>query len=396
MKYVPDTPLDDAHKATLAAEERFRLLVDSVKDYGIFLIDPTGVIQSWNKGAERIKGYGADEIIGKHFSVFYTKEDVDRGHPAWELEEAMKVGKYEEEGWRVRKDGTRFWANIVITPLKDNHGTHVGFAKVTRDLTERKESEERLRQSNANLEKRVEERTRELREAVSIRDEFLSIASHELRTPLTPLKLNIQSLLRVIRKRFAGAEDERIQKIAESCDVSVTRLSNLIDNLLDVSRINNGKLNLNLEEVDLAQLIDEIIQRYKNEAISSGSEVHFVNPGSFQGTFDRLRIEQVVINLLTNALKYGDKKDITISISQDARDFIIQVRDQGQGIHPDHREKIFERFERVNDNGKIGGLGLGLYISRQIVAAHKGTIQVESSDATGSVFVVRLPKVVSP
>ena len=140
-------PSDIANRATAAAETKFHLLVESVKDYAIFLIDTEGYIQSWNSGAERIKGYSAKEIIGKHFSTFYTHEDIAKKHPQYELEQAIKNGHYEEEGWRIRKDGSRFWANVIITTLYESDGTHVGFAKVTRDLTERKENEERLKKS---------------------------------------------------------------------------------------------------------------------------------------------------------------------------------------------------------------------------------------------------------
>ena len=167
-----------ASKPTEVTADLFRLLVESVVDYAIFLLDPTGVVRTWNAGARRLKGYEADEIIGRHFSTFYPEEDVRRGKPAWELESAAREGRFEDEGWRIRKDGSSFWANVVITALRRD-GELVGFAKVTRDLTARREAEE----------ERV--RLAEAREAVRLRDEFLSIASHELRTPLTALDLQV-------------------------------------------------------------------------------------------------------------------------------------------------------------------------------------------------------------
>lgn len=519
--------LEKAHVATDAAEEKFSLLVESVRDYGIFLIDPQGHILSWNSGAERIKGYTADDVIGKHFSIFYSDADIQRNHPKHELELAIKNGKYEEEGWRIRKNGTKFWANVVITPLKDKTGTHVGFAKVTRDLSERRESEERLRKSEerlrkmfegikdyamimldpeghvtswnegarrikgyeaneiigqsfkkfyppqdiqmgkceyelveaaetgrfedegwrirkdgtkfwasvlitairdennnllgyskvtrditdrkrsedllkmayTNLEKRVEERTGELmkindqlQEAVRTRDEFLSIASHELRTPLTPLKLQVQNFISNVRKKtIKDMPDERLQRMGDTCERALTRLTTLIDNLLDVSRINSGKLNLSMEDVNLQDLADEILDRYKYDIQSSGSVVTTEVKQPVIGYFDRLRIEQVFTNLLTNALKYGNKKPIRIEISKERGFAKIIFRDAGMGISASDFERIFERFERLADNTNVAGLGLGLFITKQIIEAHGGNIEVSSKESEGTSFTVWLP-----
>ncbi len=519
--------LEKAHVATDAAEEKFSLLVESVRDYAIFLIDPQGQILSWNSGAERIKGYTADEVIGKHFSIFYSDADIQRNHPKHELELAIKNGKYEEEGWRIRKNGTKFWANVIITPLKDKTGTHVGFAKVTRDLSEKRESEERLRKSEerlrkmfegikdyamimldpeglvtswnegarrikgyeaneiigqsfkkfyppqdiqmgkceyelveaaetgrfedegwrirkdgtkfwasvlitaikdennnllgyskvtrditdrkrsedllkmayTNLEKRVEERTGELmkindqlQEAVRTRDEFLSIASHELRTPLTPLKLQVQSFISNIRKKtIKEMPDERLQRMGDTCDRALTRLITLIDNLLDVSRINSGKLNLSMEDVNLQEIAEEILERYKYDIQSSGSLVTIDIKQPIIGYFDRLRIEQVFTNLLTNALKYGNKKPVSIEISKERGFAKIIFRDAGMGISVTDFDRIFERFERLTDNTNVAGLGLGLFITKQIVEAHGGTIEVSSKESEGAVFTVLLP-----
>lgn len=519
--------LDVAKQATQAAEANFRILVDAVKDYGIFLIDPDGYIQSWNSGAERIKGYTASEIIGQHFSIFYTSADIARDHPRHELELAIKNGRYEEEGWRLRKDGTRFWANILITTLYDENGTHIGFAKVTRDLTERKKTEDQLRLSEerarrmfedikdyaiillkpdgavaswnegarritgyapsdiigrhfstfypeqdvnmgkceyelreaaetgrfedegwrlrkdgtkfwasvvltairddrgnligyskvtrdmtdrkraddllkmaySNLEKRVEERTRELlktneqlQAAIRSRDEFLSIASHELRTPLTPLKLQIQGLTRAVRhKTFAQFTEQRLERVATTCDKAISRLTGLIDNLLDVSRINTGKLVLNLEAVDLSELAADVLERYKHEIAASGSEITLQAPVPVVGDLDRLRMEQIFLNLLTNSLKYGAQRPVQISITSDATSAVMVFRDNGIGIAQYDQLRIFERFERVASNMNVGGLGLGLYITRQIVEAHRGTITLASTPGVGSTFTVRVP-----
>jgi PAS domain S-box-containing protein len=191
------TQAHQAQEALRQSEERFRLLIEAVQDYAIFMLDTTGHIVSWNSGAQRIKGYAPDEIIGRHFSTFYPEEDVRNGKPEWELRIATSEGRYEEEGWRVRKDGSRFWANVLITAIFDEHGQIRGFAKVTRDMTERKladEQREQLREQEYQLLHERDVRT-QMEEAVHMRDTFLSLLGHELRTPLTTLLGNAQLLL---------------------------------------------------------------------------------------------------------------------------------------------------------------------------------------------------------
>lgn len=391
--------LQQANAATFAAEEKFQLLVESVKDYAIFLMDPNGDILSWNAGAERIKGYSADEIIGKRFTIFYTKQDIDRSHPDNELRLALANGKYEEEGWRVRKNGNHFWANVIITPLFDKEQRHVGFAKVTRDLSERKRADDLLKMAYSDLERRVVERTNELqkineqlKEAVRTRDEFLSIASHELRTPLTPLKLQIQNFLTQIkRKTIQDVSEEKLQRMGNTCERSLSRLASLIDNLLDVSRINAGKLTLNKEPVELKHLAEEIIERYKTEIQHSGSEVSFEATEEFSANLDRIRIEQIFVNLLTNALKYGNKSPIDIKLSREGNFAKLIFQDRGLGIPEKDIDRIFMRFERVAEYSNVAGLGLGLFITKQIVESHGGSISVTSKVSEGSVFTVLLP-----
>lgn len=384
---------------TKKAENIFQLLVESVKDYAIFLLDENGIIESWNEGARRNKGYTAEEIIGRHFSIFYTPEDLARSHPAKELEIAKKTGRYEEEGWRVRKDGSHFWANVVITALRDKNGHLIGFAKVTRDLSERKKSEEKLRTALEQTEKRVQERTQELmemnlklQEAVQVRDEFLSIASHELRTPLTPLKLQIDGLVRQVKnKTFFSLSEERILRLAKTSERAITRLSVLIDNLLDISRINSGRLQLNYEEVDLVSVVREVMERHESDIAAAGAIIEFKAPDVLSGAVDRIRFEQVITNLLSNALKFGKGKPIEISLSKTSDRVLIGFKDKGIGISSKDQMRIFERFERVLSSENIGGLGLGLYISQQIVHAHGGSIRLESVEGQGSKFIVELP-----
>ncbi len=360
-----------------SGDERFRALVSSVKDYAIFMLDPTGRIETWNAGAEHTKGYTAQEIIGQHMSRFYTPEDIARGLPARLLSEAAREGRVESEGWRVRKDGTRFWADVVITALVDDAGRLIGFAKVTRDLTERlRAQQEQLRLAHAE-------------EAVRLRDEFLSIAAHELRTPLSAVQLQLQSLL----ERPEGMDARVRAKVERACR-SGERLVTLVDTLLDVSRITTGSFSLSPTPFDLTEAVHEVVERFREHALRSGSVVTVHAPGSLQGCWDRLRIEQVVTNLLANALKYAAGTPVDLVLEGAEREVTLRVSDAGPGIPESEWERLFERFERGAPMRHFGGLGLGLYVSRQIVEAHGGGIHLAHLGTKGAHFVIRLPRAI--
>lgn len=384
------TPVDESSEESLTGiaytqahpsretSEQLRLLIESVQDYAILTLDPSGHINSWNLGAERIKGYRAEEILGRHFSVFYPPEEVARGKPQWELAVAAREGRYEEEGWRVRKDGSRFWASVVITALYDEFGMLRGFGKVTRDHTQRKRVEE-------------ERELEHLREAVRARDEFLSVASHELRTPLTPLQLKLTSMMRAIeRDPEAALSPERVLKDLDMARRQVRKMADLIEDLLDVSRISVGKVRLDPEPMDLAALVHEVMGRYAPQAAQAGCSVD-LEAASVKGTWDKRRLEQVVTNLLTNAIKYGAGEPISIRLDEEGAQAVLSVRDEGIGITPEHLPYIFERFVRAVSERNYSGLGLGLFITREIVQAHGGSIQVRSELGKGTLFTVRLP-----
>ncbi|MCE9669830.1 PAS domain-containing sensor histidine kinase [Myxococcus stipitatus] len=366
-------------EATLDTAAQLRLLIDSVRDYAIFTLDVTGRIASWNAGAERIKGYRAEEILGQHFSRFYPPEDVAWGKPQWELEVASREGRFEDEGWRVRKDGSRFWANVIITALRDGSGRLVGFGKVTRDFTERKRAEE------------VREMER-LREALQARDEFLSVASHELKTPLTSLQLKINSLLRLAEGApEAGVPGARLTKDLELARRQVRKLTDLIEDLLDVSRISAGKLTLAPAPMDLAALVQEVVARNAPLATQAGCRVELDVVSPVMGRWDRQRLDQVVTNLLTNALKYGAGMPVFVRLRVEESHVVLSVRDEGIGIAPEDLPRIFERFERAVSERRYHGLGLGLFITQQVVLAHGGTVEARSVPDQGSTFTVRLP-----
>jgi PAS domain S-box-containing protein len=384
----------EAHESLRRSEERFRQMVSAVKDYALFMLDAEGRVASWNEGARRIKGYEPSEIIGKKFSIFYTPEDVARKHPDNELRIAKATGRYEEAGWRVRKDGTRFWANVVIARMDDAVGNHMGFVKVTRDLTERKQAEEELQRAHTELEQRVIERTRDLELALNSRDEFLSIASHELKTPLTSLKLQLQMTRRKIKTGEASLTNISPQEIDRALDLGIRQtnsITDLVDDLLDVSRIQSGSFGLSLEEIKLFELVEDVVARFSQQLTAAGCQVDLKLDRSVAGRWDRHRLQQVILNLLSNAIKYAPGKPVVIAVSM-ANDIAkLVVQDQGPGIEKEMQKIIFERFERGTKDRNIGGLGLGLFIVRRIVEAHHGEIRVESAPGKGAKFIVELP-----
>ncbi|MEQ1878715.1 MAG: PAS domain-containing sensor histidine kinase, partial [Bdellovibrionia bacterium] len=379
-----------AEQKLRASEERFRLLVENVKDYAIIMLSPTGHVVSWNEGAVRLKGYNAGDIIGKHFSDFYEREDVEIGKCEYELEEAEATGRFEDEGWRLRRDGTKFWANVVLTALRDSTGRLQGFANVTRDMTERKRAEEKLRMAHQSLEKRVLVRTHELETAIAARDEFLSIASRELRTPLAALKLQQQLLDRQLSKNQGmPLSHEQATSIALMTGRQVQQLTRLIDDMFDVSRIATGRLRLDQETSDLTSVGRRICENFAPQFKHAGIMFNCEIQERLDLHCDSQRIEQMVSNLIANAMKYGNGTPVVVTFKSEGTDIVIQVSDSGNGIEQQDQTRIFERFERADRSGS--GLGLGLYITRQIAEAHGGAVTLESNSRQGTTFTVRLP-----
>lgn len=354
--------------------KKFQLLVESVKDYAIFMLDPKGRVATWNAGAERIKGYLAREIIGHHFSRFYDEAEVKRGLCDLELEVAEREGRFEAEGWRYRKDGTRFWANVVITALRDESTKVVGFAKVTRDLTQRREFEqERLRRAEAEA-------------AVKLRDEFLAIASHELRTPLTILHLQLEAL-----QEFGTNFEPRFVRNLERAKRSSEALSRLIETIFDASRISTGGLVLSREPLDLGQLVASVVERVQPAVDAAGASVVSSLQPAVEGAWDRSRLEQVVAHLLWNALTYAAGAAVRVSLRVDEGQAELQICDSGPGIPEAALSRIFERFERASSSRHYSGFGLGLYFVRQIVLGHGGHVSARNLPEGGACIEVRLP-----
>jgi PAS domain S-box-containing protein len=352
------------------SEERFRLLVDAVKDYAIFMLDTEGNVMSWNTGAERIKGYSASEIIGRHFSTFYPPELMAVDWPTHELRIARAEGRYEEEGWRLRKDGSRFWANVVLTAVFDRSGSLRGYAKVTRDLTQR-------------------QRVEELQEAGRQMSEFLAMLAHELRNPLAPIR-NAMQVMGL--RRF---DDPQLEWCRNVVDRQIAHLGRLVDDLLDVNRITTGKILLKREAVPLSTVLERAIESSTPllEERKHRVELEIAHPLTLRG--DPIRLAQVFLNLLNNAAKYTPEGGvIRVSAREDGSEAVVRVRDNGVGIASDLLPRVFDLFvqgSRSLDRSE-GGLGIGLTLVREIVRLHGGAVSVTSAGTDrGSEFAVRLP-----
>ena len=353
------------------SEERFRLLVEGVRDYAIFMIDPDGRVASWNAGAQEIKGYSASEIIGQHFSRFYPPDDKTSGKPGRLLAEARDKGRVEDEGWRIRKDGSRFWVDAIITALRDEHGQLRGYAKVTRDLTDRRRIEV------------LEESRRSI-------NEFLAMLAHELRNPLAPIR-NAVSVM-----QQPGVSPDQLAWSRDVIHRQVTHLAHLVDDLLDVSRITTGKIVLRNDVVDLRDAVERAIEATRPLIDARQHELSAVTPDQpALVAGDLTRLSQVILNLLNNAAKYtpeGGRISVTLASLGDHA--TITVTDTGMGIPADLLPKVFDLFaqgERTMDRAE-GGLGIGLTLVRRLVEMHGGTVHATSAGREmGSAFTIRLP-----
>jgi PAS domain S-box-containing protein len=464
----------------LSKGEIYRLLVQEVKDYAIYLIDPAGLVATWNKGARRSKGYRKNEIIGHHFSVFYTEEDRLSGLPARLLKESLEKGRTEDEGWRVRKDGSKFWASVILTTLYDNEKVLIGYSEVTRDLTEREKEKadfkllaetvpqlvwtanekgnaenfnqrwttysglqpERLKgmewinlvhpdeqQEVRKAWLRSLEKGKEFKKELRLRnkvgdyfwylnkvipvtdtngvvfhwfgtatdihdqkienekkEEFIGFASHELRSPITTIKAYIHLIERCVNDKNDCDANEYLRKTHGLID----RLNNIVSEMHEITKAEAGKLYMQQEEFNLGTFITEFAGTMRE--VTKTHRIELEGNADITVCADKNRMLQVLTNYLSNAIKYSPKADkVTITVSVKEPEVEVGVTDYGIGVPEYKRGKVFSKFYRANNAKKFEGLGLGLYLVKQIIHLHKGRVWFESEEGKGSTFYFTLP-----
>ncbi len=366
--------LAERERALRENEERLRLIIDGVKDYGIFALDSAGHVTSWNNGAERIKGYTEQEILGQHFSVFYLPEECPQ-HPDMALHEATRDGDYTEEGWRCRKDGTRFWASVVITAQYDSTGALRGFSKITRDITDRRAAEIALGTAREEAER-----------ASRAKSEFLSRMSHELRTPLN----SILGFAQLLDMDSLAGQKPQVGHILRAGQHLLT----LINEVLDIAKIEAGRLPLNIEPIALAGTLREALALVSPMATDAGIELQALPAlaADIGIAADRQRLTQVLLNLLSNAIKYNRPQGrVSIEVKVEGQRIGVSVCDTGKGIAADHIGQLFKPFERLGADPNVEGSGLGLALSKSLLEKMHGKLNVHSQHGSGSRFTLELP-----
>jgi PAS domain S-box-containing protein len=369
---------DDFNLSPQQEDERFDLLATDAKEYAIYLLGEDGRLKCWNPGAERLFGYHSHEIVGQHFSRFFSPEDIFNGQPEHELKTAYNDGRADSIRWQVRKDGTRFWCRATLTPLRNEHKQVTSFARVMHDLTDSQAQDAQKKRAD------------DLAEANRHKEEFMALLSHELRNPLSPI-LNALSILRQMR-----TDDPIIEQAGNIINRQVMQMVRLVDDLLDISRITKGKLRLSKEKVELRVIANRAAEsarplmeaRRHDFSVSLPTEPIWVDA-------DPARLEQIVVNLLNNAAKYTDVGGLVrMSVLQEEATAVIRVRDNGAGIPADMLPRIFDLFTQVDGSlGRSnGGLGIGLALVRTLVEMQDGRVQVQSGGlGKGSEFTVKLP-----
>ena len=434
------------------SHDRYNRIIGEIQDYAVLLMDTTGNISNWNLGAERIKGYKGNEIIGKNFKIFYTAEDIQSDKPGQLLKEAETTGRASEEGWRIRKDGSPFWASVTITAIHDDKGRVTGFSKITRDLSEKRNAEKELQESNEELVAINEElrsaqeellaahdemkttqeelqvtleklmanneslektrlelisKTRELERSNNVKSEFLSNMSHELRTPLNSMLI----LSKVLSNNKPGNLTNKQVEQAATIHSAGNDLRKLIDDILDLSKIEAGKMEIEMDNVELADIKNNIQHLFT--PVAGQKEIHFITQeeDSLPSHIitDGQRLEQVIKNLLSNAFKFTPKNGtVSFSINRAPAGKLtgtnnyspvkpeviaFTVTDTGIGIPQNKQSAIFDAFKQADGSTsrKYGGTGLGLSISRELCGLLGGNIEVESTEGVGSRFTIYLP-----
>lgn len=360
-----------AEEAKREIESRYTSLVQNIKDHSIFMMDLDGNITTWNAEAERIIGYTEAEIVGRNFSIIFSPEDLQAGKPNQELSQAREDGRAEDERWHVRKDGRRFWALGIVTPMHDAGGNLTGLSKILRDMTDRKRAEEALQEADRH------------------KDVFLATLAHELRNPMVPLRNGLQ-LLRLT------TEPEAREQARAMMERQLGQMVRLVDDLLDISRISRNKLELRKARIELWAVVQSAVETARPQIEASGHTLTVTLPPTpVYLDADLTRLAQVFWNLLNNSAKYTEPGGrITLTATLQGTQAMVTVEDTGIGIPAEALPHLFEMFSQVDRNldRAQGGLGIGLALVKGLTEAHGGTVEVFSAGVgKGSSFVVRLP-----
>lgn len=377
-----------------ARKESFRLLVENVEDYAMFLMDADGIILTWNAGARKMKGYSAEEAIGRRYEIFFTEEDLKKGFPLEMLEHAAEHGVCRSNGWRKRKDGGLFWAYAVLTSLRNEAGELVGYAKITRDMTEALRAEKILRETNAALEEKVRERTIELENAMAKLaesnrelEQFAYVASHDLQEPLRKVTAFGERLRESAKDRLNDTEKDYLARMQSAA----SRMKRLIEDLLDFSRVSFMKAQA--EAVPLKRAVGEALVDLEARIAETKAVVDVGELPVVSG--NPLQLRRLFLNLLSNAIKYakpGEPPRVFVT-ARDASDggADVTVTDNGIGFDEKYAERIFKPFQRLHSRNEYEGTGLGLAITSRIALAHGGRMSAESRPGEGSSFTAHFP-----
>jgi PAS domain S-box-containing protein len=369
------------------SEERLRLLVSSVKDYAIYMLDPHGRVATWNAGAQLMFGFRSAEIMGKHFSTFFTREDIERGVPERVVNKATRTGHADYEGWRLRKDGSRFWVEGIMTAMRDEGGQLYGFSKIARDTTHQRDTAEEIRRLNEDLEHRVRERTAQLEAANRELEAFSYSISHDLRAPLR----HIAGYVDILKNETAGKLDDSARQHLQTIAMSANNLGNLIDALLEFSRM--GRAELRRRPVRLAALVEQAHEELRTEIAGRDIDWRIGVLAEVHG--DPLMLRQVMINLISNALKYTRTRKqarIEIGATTSDRDITFFIRDNGVGFDMKYADKLFGVFQRLHGASDFEGVGIGLANVQRIIQRHGGRVWAQAAVDNGTTFFVSIPK----
>jgi PAS domain S-box-containing protein len=373
-----------AEETLRASEERFRILVENVKDYAIYGLDPLGRILSWNAGAEAISGYRAEEIVGQNHSRLYPQEAIDHGQPEEELKRAAADGRFEDEGWRVRRDGSRFWTSVTITAQRDASGELIGFSKVSRDLTERKRAEEKLAAFNEQLQQTNQELTAANKEL----EAFSYSVSHDLRAPLRA----IDGFSQILLDEYSAALPAEAQEYLRDVRENTRCMGQLVDDLLALARL--GRLPLNMQRTEPAAIVHRCLDELPKER--NGRRVEIVVGDLPACSADSVLLKQVWMNLLSNAVKYTSRREAArIEVGGGPEDStgnsLYFVKDNGVGFDMRYAHKLFGVFQRLHLADEYEGTGVGLAIVQRIIHRHGGRVWAEAQPNQGATFFFTLP-----